>query len=461
VTSTALAGSFRDPSGFVYRHEGALLRQVNERHAEHYDALLSSGLYEDLTGAGLLIPHEEAPIELAAAAGAHRVLRPEVVGTISYPYEWCFSQLQDAALTTLDIQTRALDHGMSLRDASAFNIQYHRGRPTLIDTLSFEVLTPGRPWVAYRQFCEHFLAPLALMAYRDVRLGRLLRIHLDGVPLDLATRLLPRSARWRPGLGLHLTLHARSQRKHAGSGDPATAQATGGRFTLKSFQGLVESLRAAVRKLSYEPEGVWVDYYDEGGSYSDEGLADKRTIVREMLDDIAPATVWDLGGNTGMFSRLAVDRGAEVVCWDIDPGVVESTYRAIRDGGETRLLPLVLDLANPSPALGWHHRERESVVDRGPVSAVLSLALVHHLAIGNNVPLADVAAFLRDLSADVIVEFVPKDDHRVQQLLASREDVFDRYTVEGFEEAVRTRFEIVDRRPVRGSGRVVYRLAGR
>ena len=213
----AVPGSFRDPRGFLFHREGVLYRHVDASAAADYDLFESSGLRASLHDAGLLIPHEDDPA-LAAERGAARVLRPEVVPFISYPYEWSFSQLRDAALLTLRLQSTAMDHGMSLRDASAYNVQFHRGRPLLIDTLSFERAAEGTPWVAYRQFCQHFLAPLALMSYRDVRLGLMLRDHLDGVPLDLAASLLPRRAQARPPLQLHLFLHAKSQRRHAADG---------------------------------------------------------------------------------------------------------------------------------------------------------------------------------------------------------------------------------------------------
>jgi hypothetical protein len=214
VTGSALPSSFRDPSGFVFVRDGVLYRQVNRVHREHYDRLMASGLYERLATDGLLVPHEEDDAVPAAPDLAYKVLRPERVPFVSYPYEWCFGQLKAAALATLAIQRTALDFGMSLRDASAYNIQFLQGKPTHIDTLSFETLREGEPWVAYRQFCQHFLAPLVLSRYRDARLGQLSRVHLDGIPLDLATGLLPWRARLHPPLLLHLFLHARRQRRH-------------------------------------------------------------------------------------------------------------------------------------------------------------------------------------------------------------------------------------------------------
>ncbi len=219
-------GSFRDPNGFIFYRGQTLFRQVQRLYQPHYDQLMQSGLYEALVNAGLLIPHVEEHVDIALKTGAYRVLRPEPLPFISYPYEWCFSQLRDAALATLQIQMEALRFGMSLKDASAYNIQFRNGKPLLIDTLSFEKYEAGKPWVAYRQFCQHFLAPLALMSYTDIRLGQLLRVHLDGIPLDLTSRLLPCNTKLRMGLLTHIHLHGAAQKRYA---DQAGASCRGRR----------------------------------------------------------------------------------------------------------------------------------------------------------------------------------------------------------------------------------------
>ncbi len=457
--ATIQGGSFRDPSGFVFVHEGTLYRQVNRVFAPHYDLLRSSGLYDALVGEGLLIPHEEVDVRLAPAPDAYLVLAPEPVTFVSYPYEWCPGQLQEAALATLRIQDLALDHGMSLRDATAYNIQFHRGRPVLIDTLSFERLRDDQPWVAYRQFCAHFLAPLALACELDVRLLRLLRVDVAGVPIDLASGLLPARTRLRPGLLTHLHLHARSQRLAPPRTD---ARPKASRFSLQAFRGLIDSLRNAVAKLTWRPpRTAWSDYYDDAVHYSAVAMAAKERLVSGFLDVTAPRTVWDLGANTGRFSRLAAARAAHTVAFDVDEAAVEANWRQMREGGETCLLPLVMDLANPSPRLGWAGEERLSLTDRGPADVVFVLALLHHLAIGNNVPLERLAAFLAALGRWLVVEFVPKSDPRVRALLAVRDDVFPHYSVEGFEAAFGRHFAIERREALPDSDRLLYLLRSR
>ncbi len=446
-----VAGSFRDPSGFVFERDGVLRRQVNRGYQAHYDRLMSSGLYDKLVGNGLLVAHEEEPA--GEAPGAYKRIRPERVPFISYPYEWCFSQLQDAALATLRIQKTALDFGMTLKDASAYNLQYFEGRWVLIDTLSFETYAEGEPWAAYGQYCRHFLAPLTLMATRDYRLSSLLKHHIDGLPLDLVASLLPARTRLKPSLLIHLHLHARSQSRHAEAQIKPGAHK---KMSKLGLMGLIDSLESGTKSLSWKSHSdVWAHYYAET-NYSDDAFEAKKQLVTEFLDQAAAADVWDLGANVGLFSRLAEERGIRTVSLDFDPASVEANYLECRKEGRKLVLPLVMDLVNPSPRLGWAGAERESLADRGPADLAMALALIHHLVIANNVPLVDAARYFARLGRKLIIEFVPKSDSQVRRLLASRVDIFPDYTQEGFEQAFRGCFGIERREPIRGSERRLY-----
>jgi hypothetical protein len=344
---------------------------------------------------------------------------------------------------------------MSLKDCSAYNIQFHQGRPLLIDTLSFERYREGQPWIAYRQFCQHFLAPLALISCSDARLSGLLRVGIDGVPLDLASSLLPVRTRLKFGLLSHIHLHARSQARFA----DRTVDLSKRRMSYRAFQGLVDSLESTVAALAWRPEGTpWADYY-ETSDYSAQALAHKQQLVGEMLDEVKPQMVWDLGANTGLFSRAASARGVFTVSFDADPACVERNYLDCLQQGEVRILPLVADLTNPSPALGWASEERMSLIQRGPAHTALALALIHHLAIGNNVPLDRLAAFFARTCRSLIIEFVPKEDPKVQKLLARREDIFPRYTQEEFEQEFREYFAIRRSAPITGSDRILYLMS--
>lgn len=456
MSNDAAAASWRDPAGFVFSRDGVFYRQVNRVYRSHYDKLIDSGLYEKLSSGGLLLPHEEVETQ-TETDNAYKLLRPKQLEFISYPYEWCFGQLRDAALATLLIQRLALQQGMSLKDASAYNIQFVDNRPVLIDTLSFEIYQEGRPWVAYNQFCRHFLAPLALAALVDIRLLELLRVHIDGIPLDLASRLLPGRSKLKLGLLTHLHLHAKSVR----SFEERNEDTSGKQVSKSSLLALIEHLTKTVSGLQWrEGHTEWGDYY-ETHSYSEESFKQKQEIVKGVLEQCHPKVVWDLGANTGIFSQLAAKAGALAVAWDIDPAAVEAGYRQYRDNKLERIIPLRLDLTNPSPALGWAQRERMSLTERGPVDLLLALALVHHLAIGNNVPLPMIAAWFAELAQDVVIEFVPKDDPQVKRLLVSRKDIFTNYDEDNFVAACEQHFTVISRNTLRESQRAIFHMRKR
>jgi ribosomal protein L11 methylase PrmA len=454
------AASFRDPSAFVFWRDGQPYRQIDRAFATEWDAFEASPLKERLFEQGRLIRHEPVDLGLATLPGAHAVIRPKPIEFLSYPHEWTFGELREAALLTLDIQLDALAAGWTLKDASAYNIQFHEARPIHIDSASFERLEEGSPWIAYRQFCEQFLAPLALAARRDVRLADLLRLGPDGIPLDLASHLLPKRTWLDFGLLSHVHLHARAQKRHAGNADggQAARRATVSRARL---EGLIKNLRSTVARLDWQPGGTeWADYA-ENTSYGERATADKDRLVDAWLRELPGPRVWDLGANTGRFSRIAADAGKRVVAFDIDPAAAERHFRAVREAERTDILPLVMDIANPSPAIGWAGRERRSLLDRANADAILALALVHHLALTRNVPLPMLFDLFADLAPSAIVEFVPKEDPMARRLLATRRDVFPTYDLDGFRAAASTRFEIVREAPIADSPRVLFLLRRR
>lgn len=479
-----VAGSFRDPAGVVFERDGVLLRRVAPAGLAAYRQLVESGLYAALATDHLLIPHDD----LGADPGqpGHHLLRPQRVPMISYPYEWSPSQLRDAAIVTLRAQRVALRFGMTLRDASAFNVQFVDGRPILIDTLSFGPYEGG-PWLAYRQFCQHFYGPLQLAARRDARLMGLAARFVDGVPLDLASTLLPRTSYLRAGPLLHLHLHARAEsawgRKETAGKDGGTTSAsprtrgTPGTPGMPAapeapardatgamrarVEALVGSLERAVRATVWTQTSAWSGYYAERESYAADAFAHKVRTVTEWLARTRPRVVWDLGANTGRFSALAVDAGASVVAFDADIACVDALYREVQRGDRSGILPLVLDLTNPSPPIGWANTERMTLAARGPADLLLVLAVTHHLAIGNNVPLSAIAAYLATLGRRAIVEFVPKSDPMIQSMLRSRADVFDGYDEGAFQRAFGEVFHLDERVDLAPSSRALYLMTAR
>lgn len=454
-TSKSNTSSFRDPDGFIFSKNNTLYRQINKICKDRYDLLISSGLYKELTKRKLLVPHEEIPIKFALTKEAYKVIKPEIIPFISYPYEWSFSQLKDAALLTLEIQQTTLNFGMTLKDASAFNVQFIGSKPIFIDTLSFEKYTEGKPWVAYRQFCQHFLSPLALMSITDLRLNLLSKEFIDGIPLDLTSKLLPAKSRLNLSLLTHLHLHALNQKRMANKKVEIK------NLKMNKFQmiSLISNLISTTKKLEIKKQQTeWGKYYTFT-NYSTKAFKEKKFILNNFLKKIKPKSVIDLGANTGEFSKIAVKNGAYTIACDIDPLAVNKAYLNFK--GEKLLQPMIIDLTNPSPAIGWGNQERKSFSDRVDVDCVIAFALIHHLAISNNLPFPLIAEYFSSLGKYLIIEFVPKDDSKVIKLLQNREDIFPNYTKERFEKDFKKFYKILDVKKIKESKRAIYLLEKR
>jgi len=451
-----IGGSFRDPEGFVFQRKGKIYRQINQAGKDNFNLLHSSGLYEHLTNNNWLTPHSQTKQVAAQPKNSYKVIQPEEIFFLSYPYEWSFSQLKDAALLTLDIQEAAIKHGMSLKDASAYNVQFdiESSSPIFIDTLSFELFETEKPWTAYRQFCQHFLAPLALMAYSDQRFLQLMRTNIDGIPLDLAWKILPSKAIFGNGLFTHIYLHAKAQAAYAGSNEKRPTRRIS--MTLNQHLGILDGLRRSISKLNQRSDLTeWANYYSET-NYDDIAFKEKKELVGKYLKLSKAQTVWDVGGNTGEFSRIASQQGLPTISFDIDPNAIEANYILTKQEQSTNILPLVLDLTNPSPNLGWNNEERISIYERKSPDMIFALALIHHMAISNNLPLERLASFFSKLAPWLIIEFVPKSDSQVKRLLSSRTDIFPEYTIEGFKRAFATQFEIKESQEILNSDRTLF-----
>jgi hypothetical protein len=455
------ASSYRDPAGFVFSFKGDIYRQINKAGQKDFEHFIDSGLYDILISEDLLIPHTEVKKSSTFGTDSQRfaIIKPERVPFISYPYEWSFAQLKDAALLTLRIQELAIKHGMILKDASAYNVQFIGKKPVFIDTLSFAIYETGKPWDGYKQFCEHFIAPLAVARYTTYDALKFLQASTEGMPLQLANLLLPKRARLNAGIFSHIYLHSASQRRFEKSGAKSTNEAQEVKQRTMSnlaFQGLMSSLERTIKSLRPPTSQTeWGDYYNFT-NYSEKGFKEKHALVEKFYKKVTPtpAVVWDFGANNGEFSQIAAKRGAYTIAWDIDPIAVGRNY--VHKEYTDTMLPLIQDCANPSPALGWMGTERESLFERGPADVTFVLALIHHLAIGRNLPLPRIADFLAATSRYVIIEFVPKGDSKVDILLASRKDIFPEYDIEHFEQAMEQHFKLISKEAIPHTKRTLF-----
>ncbi len=447
------ASSFRDPSGMVFTRNGRLYRQINPCYREQYCKLMDGGLYAELTKAGMLIGHQVSTEE-GITNDAFLVIEPTNIPFISYPYEWAFGMLKDAALLTLSCHKKALAHGMILKDASAYNVQFLHGQPVLIDTLSFDIYQEGMPWIAYGQFCRHFIAPLLMMCNLDLQMSKLLRLYIDGIPLPLASKLLHGKGGFFAKQHIHW--HAKAIMGHAEDGK-SVSRTKQIYLSKNNHIAMIDSIIRGIESLRLRKEKTeWSDYYAHT-NYSQVASDAKEAIVRAYIKKIAPKMVWDLGANDGVYTKLASTDGMMAVAFDIDPLATERNYSLVKSEN-VNILPLIIDLTNPSPAIGFANCERKSIAERGKPDCILALAIIHHLAISNNLPLPKIAEWLSSLADNLIIEFVPKEDSKVQVLLATRDDIFPNYSETGFENAFCKFFEIADKQLVSDSKRLLYRM---
>jgi hypothetical protein len=455
--------SFRDNSGFVFYAGDSVYRAVSSNFRNEFDALNTSGLFDSLISSAQLIKHSEIlPPDwanlLVDPAGIYKVLKAEKVPFISYPYEWCFQQLKDAALLTLDIQLKALDHGMTLKDASAYNVQFVDGKPVFIDSLSFEPYKEGETWVAYRQFCKHFLAPLSLIAKVSPELRKLSQVYIDGIPLSLTSGLLPWKTRFSPFYQLHIHYHSKLELKYAAD-TKVSARQQKLHLSKNRLVAIIQHLKSGITSLALPANKTeWSDYYSEC-TYTDAALEHKKTLVESWAQSLQPQMTFDLGCNTGVFSEAVRAHSGQVVSSDLDHLAIERLYLKIKKSDTRNILPLVIDLSEPSAAIGWANEERRSFADRAKADLVLALALIHHLSIGNNLPFDKVAEYFSAIGQSLIIEFVPKDDIQSQRLLVTRKDVFDWYDQQTFETIFGRYYNIAKKEKINGTDRVLYLMS--
>lgn len=450
-------GSFRDPSGRVYLFGDKVYRTVNSSAVDDFDFVESTGLTDDLVSRGFLLKSLKVPKSVlgTAASDAHYVIEHPRLPFISYPYEWPFSTLKAAALLHLNIQLEALKCGVTLSDASAFNIQFIGSTPIFIDWLSFVRYREGQFWNAHRQFCEHFLNPLLLRSLFGVAHNAWYRGTLEGIPTGDLRRLLRLRHIFSWNVLTHVFLQSIFQEKGSGNTLGANMLERGG-LSRANFQVLLRRLKDWVGKLEPADAGktLWQDYARRN-SYAPNEAAAKRGFVTEFVAKTMPRMIWDLGCNTGDYTIAALEAGAKyAVGFDSDQGALEIGIARAVDM-KLPLQFLFLDVANPTSCQGWAEQERLGLKGRASADATLALALIHHIVIARNIPMEQFVDWLTGLAPTGVVEFVPKSDEMVQQLLRFRTDIFSGYTEENFLKIIGARTRIVKTKRVAEGGRLL------
>lgn len=449
-TSIHHPSSYRDPSGFIFEKEGILYRQVNLPFKEHFDHFIQSGFYDTLVKNRWLIPHATVPKNLTGTDDYYATLQPERIAFISYPCEWSFDMLKDAALLTLRLTREAINAGMILKDATPYNIQWHKGHLIFIDTLSFEKYQE-EPWIAYRQFCENFLGPLLLMHYSKKQLPGLLLAWPGGISLAELSSLLPKRSRFSLYTYLHIHLHAKYSLKKQNK--PATIP----RFPKQKLLNLLSSLDILVDKLKLPVQAsTWSGYYEEAAGRNDY-LDQKKKIISAWLDEMSSCkTAIDLGANQGEFSKLLAGKKINTIATDFDPWCINTLYSQVKASKTENIQPLIIDLSSPTPSIGVNNEERNSFITRANADLLLALALVHHLAIGKNIPFDMIADMFSRMGKRLIIEFVPKEDEKVKEMLTNKKDIYINYSEVDFATAFERYFTIIKKNVIPGSSRALY-----
>jgi SAM-dependent methyltransferase len=447
----------------VYDLDGVIVRGLSEAGEEDFAAVEASEFFRGAQADGALVGTRRVELsELPALEGQGwaSALVHDRVPVVSYPYEWSFSMLQDAALLQLDLVRRCVADGFACKDGTPYNVQFVGARPTFIDVGSFEPLR-GEPWPGYRQFCSLFLYPLLVEAHLDVSFAPFLRGSLEGIAPEEAAKLLRGRARLHRGILSHVTVQAMAARRYEARVDAAAdlVQASGTKVPI--VEALTQRMTKLVRGLQTPSSPTeWSDYSDRS-HYSAASLTEKDRFVIEVLREARPAVVADLGCNDGRYAEMAAEHAQLVVALDADRRVVDALYRSLRERS-LPILPLVGDLADPSPGLGWNLTERVPLAQRLAPDLVLSLALIHHLVIGRNVPVADYLDALAAMAPRTVLEVPHRDDPMVARLLAPKPtDTHADYHLRTIEALIEERFEVQRVRHLPGGTRTIFDLVAR
>ena len=453
-------GSFRDRTARVFYHDGRIFRGLSETALKEWQALSATNFFRRWSDTGAIVPTNQRDLGSIPLPPSSRqwaaVLEHERLPFVSYPYEWSFEMLRDAALLQLDLVLSGLDEGIGLKDASAYNLQWKGASPVFVDVASFYTRTEGEPWLGYRQFCQMFLYPLLVQAYRDVPFQPWMRGNIEGMDAEVCLNLLSARDYVRAGVLAHVYLQAKAQRAYNATTRDVRKDLSKAGFDKRIIKANAQRLRALVAGLKWTAkQSTWSDYL-KCGHYEASDASQKREFVREVAGSRDWNLVWDIGCNVGVFSRIAAERARYVIAMDADHLAIDKLYQALKAEGAPNILPLVLNVTDPSPNLGWRNLERKRIEERGRPDLILALALIHHVVIGGNIPMGEFVQWLRDLGGDLIIEFVTRKDPMVVTLLRNKDDHYADYDADVFERELAARFRIARREPLGSGTRIMY-----
>nr|WP_321224841.1 class I SAM-dependent methyltransferase [uncultured Psychroserpens sp.] len=453
TSSSRHSSSFRDPSGFIFVDQGIIKRSISPLYFKQYNALKTTDFYKKLQHAGLLISHKELSVSKEEI-----IIEPEQVSFINYPYEWSFNQYKEAALLTLKIQKFALENGFSLKDASAFNVTFYKGKMIFIDTLSFDFYQDNSPWRAYKQFISHFFGPLLLAKYNGLESLKLMNSFIDGVPIKMVASMLPFKTKLNPFLYSNIHLLAKFEDKH---NEDYKGNSKASSLSKKAQLNIIKGLYDFIKKMSIERSSEWGNYYDKT-NYANDAFDQKASIIDGWINNLDAKTVIDVGGNDGTFVRKIKQELKEALVCDIDYNAVDANHKYVKQHKESYMLPFVFDVLNPSANIGFNNKERDSFLKRIEAyepDVTMALAVIHHMTLSGNIPFEMSAEFFSKFSKHLIIEFPKRNDSWVQRLLNTKGEFkahFDFYNINNFESSYSNYFQLIEKVSIDNSERVMY-----
>jgi len=454
-------GSFRDRHNVVFYSSDMVCRGLSQQAQANWEALHSKPFFDKFVKLGNLVQTESLDPTTTNIAPHlkedwHSFLKHKPISFISYPYEWSFGMLKDAALLQLDLLLAALEEDMILKDATPYNIQWEGSCPIFIDIPSFEQLNPGEPWAGYRQFCQLYLYPLFLLAYKNISHIPWLRGSLEGIEPGQINNLMSLRDLLRPGVFLHVYLHSKAQVKFSNTSRNVKNDFKNSGFNKNSIMANVRHLKTIIENLNWNISKTEWSHYTTNHSYTDSDLESKKQFVHKASEKQRWKLSWDLGCNTGEFSRVISENSNYVVAMDADHLAIEYFYQNLKKENKNFILPLINNIADPSPNLGWMNLERKTLLNRGKPDLILCLALIHHMVITANIPLKSYINWLASLDGALIIEFITKNDPMVKVLLKNKEDIYADYELTHFESCLKEYFNIKSTQRLESGTRILY-----